>query len=147
MLQTKVAAKSSWVYANSPSLSWGKWMGLLKQKIFNTQKTASKETPFLQLAMKNGALTGSSTPWEADGNNFTSVGLKINPQVGISTSLGWHFNTNEVLTITSFVLQSVSKIYLFKTLLWKQLADIFPISLTEGDYDKAPNSFLSIDYG
>lgn len=74
VLQTKVAAKSSWVYTNSPSLSWGKWMGLLKQKIFNTQKTASKETPFLQLAMKKWALTGSSAPWEADGNNFTLLG-------------------------------------------------------------------------
>lgn len=30
VLQTKVAAKSPWVSANFPSLSWGKWQDLLK---------------------------------------------------------------------------------------------------------------------
>lgn len=59
----------------------------------------------------------------------------------------WHFNVNGVITTTSFVLQSVNKMYLLKALLWKQMAGIVPISLTEGDYDITPNAFLSLDYG
>lgn len=56
VLQTTMTAKSSWVYASSPTFSWGKWTGLLKQKYLISKRLMQGKHHFYTWPWRMGHL-------------------------------------------------------------------------------------------
>ena len=137
MLQTKAAAESSRVYANSLPLS-----DLLKQTIFSMQKVASKYALFLPPAVKDRTPHGRpaatkifclSPDHSVEGCSQDWSGLTFQHE-GPETQLPSFTECNQSIFAQDTALKTPSR--------------HFPVPLAVGHYDKAPPTpVLSVNRG